>query len=191
MFPTCARGFAFSSKKPRLFLEPFAGGGIVSLTIAFEDRAGALRVVELGHDVASLWKTILSGDNAWLCERITHFNLTADNVRGELAQIPVSDRELAFQTLFAEPHEPRRHTRARQRCPQTRREWEGHPIPLVPEHARECQKIKGDFLMTYDNAPELVALAKANGFNTRTVSMKNTHHAMMTELLIGRDLSWA
>jgi len=25
---------------------------------------------------------------------------------------------------------------------------------------------------------------------TRTVAMKNTHHAQMTELLIGRDLSW-
>jgi len=55
---------------------------------------------------------------------------------------------------------------------------------------QQCEKIRGDFLMTYDNAPEVVSLASKYGFTTRTVSMKNTHHATMTELLIGRDLSW-
>ena len=55
---------------------------------------------------------------------------------------------------------------------------------------KECEKIKGDFLMTYDNASEIVAMAERCGFKTRTVSMKNTYHATMTELLIGRNLSW-
>ena len=49
---------------------------------------------------------------------------------------------------------------------------------------------KGDFLMSYDNTPEIQALAREFGFETRHVAMKNTHHARMTELLIGRDLSW-
>ena len=53
-----------------------------------------------------------------------------------------------------------------------------------------CEKLKGDFLMTYDNAEEVLALAKRYGFETKAVSMKNTHHAEMDELLIGRDLSW-
>lgn len=51
-------------------------------------------------------------------------------------------------------------------------------------------KSSGDFLMTYDNADDIVAMADARGFATRTVAMKNTHHAVMNELLIGRDLSW-
>ena len=50
--------------------------------------------------------------------------------------------------------------------------------------------ISGDFLMTYDNANDLVVMAAHHGFQTRTIAMKNTHHAVMDELLIGRDLSW-
>jgi DNA adenine methylase len=49
---------------------------------------------------------------------------------------------------------------------------------------------RGDFLMSYDNTAEIVALAKGHGFESRPVAMKNTHHEKMTELLIGKDLSW-
>ncbi len=52
-------------------------------------------------------------------------------------------------------------------------------------------QINGDFLMTYDNDPEVVAMAAKRGFDTQPVPMKNTHHAEMTELLIGRNLNWA
>jgi len=55
---------------------------------------------------------------------------------------------------------------------------------------REMEKCEGDFLMSYDNTIEVVALARKFGFETRPIAMKNTHHAKMTELLIGRDLSW-
>jgi len=51
-------------------------------------------------------------------------------------------------------------------------------------------KCKGDFLMSYDNTEEIAELAKEFEFNTRSVAMKNTHHAKMTELLIGRNLDW-
>jgi DNA adenine methylase len=50
--------------------------------------------------------------------------------------------------------------------------------------------VKGDFLLTYDNTREIRDLAEEFGFESETVSMKNTHHAKMTELIIGRDLSW-
>lgn len=52
------------------------------------------------------------------------------------------------------------------------------------------EKINGDFLMTYDNADEVRELAEKHNFEYRTISMMNTHHATMKELLIGRDLSW-
>ena len=51
--------------------------------------------------------------------------------------------------------------------------------------------VAGDFLMTYDNAPGVRDLAQRYGFDTLPIPMKNTHHAEMTELLIGRDLEWA
>jgi len=53
-----------------------------------------------------------------------------------------------------------------------------------------CENLAGDFLMTYDNAEEVKNLARRHGFEFKPVSMKNTHHENMTELLIGRNLSW-
>ncbi|MDI7274498.1 MAG: DNA adenine methylase [Anaerolineae bacterium] len=50
--------------------------------------------------------------------------------------------------------------------------------------------LAGDFLMTYDNAPEIRWLAERHGFQTAEIPMMNTHHATKTELLIGRDLRW-
>ena len=46
--------------------------------------------------------------------------------------------------------------------------------------------ISGDFLMTYDNANDLVVMAAHHGFQTRTIAMKNTHHAVMDELTVWR-----
>ncbi len=51
-------------------------------------------------------------------------------------------------------------------------------------------KAKGDFLMTYDNAGPIRTLAENFGFELKQVRMKNTHHEVMSELLIGRNLEW-
>lgn len=45
--------------------------------------------------------------------------------------------------------------------------------------------------MTYDNAHEVRLMAESHGFDVEPIAMKNTHHAEMSELLIGKDLSWA
>jgi DNA adenine methylase len=50
--------------------------------------------------------------------------------------------------------------------------------------------VAGDFLMTYDNAEEVRELAQRHGFDLEPIAMKNSHHAEMSELLIGRDLDW-
>jgi DNA adenine methylase len=50
--------------------------------------------------------------------------------------------------------------------------------------------VAGDFLMTYDDCPDVRSMANKFGFQTALVPMKSTHHAEMNELLIGRDLSW-
>lgn len=42
--------------------------------------------------------------------------------------------------------------------------------------------------MTYDNAEGVHELAARYNFAIHPVSMKNTHHAKMTELLISRNL---
>ena len=55
---------------------------------------------------------------------------------------------------------------------------------------RVTETLAGDFLMTYDDAEGVRDLARKHGFKMRTIAMKNTHHAEMKELLIGRNLDW-
>lgn len=55
---------------------------------------------------------------------------------------------------------------------------------------RTASQLTGDFLMTYDNAGPVRDLAKKYNFDTQEVAMKNTHHAVMSELLIAKDLDW-
>src|SRR5882724_2138606 len=45
--------------KPAELIEPFAGGGIVSLTTAFENLADSVTMVEFDDDVAAVWETML------------------------------------------------------------------------------------------------------------------------------------
>ncbi|HEY3417247.1 MAG TPA: DNA adenine methylase [Armatimonadota bacterium] len=53
-----------------------------------------------------------------------------------------------------------------------------------------AETLVGDFLMTYDEADDVRHLAAKYGFDVQRVPMKNTHHATMVELLIGRNLAW-
>jgi len=56
---------------------------------------------------------------------------------------------------------------------------------------RVVSSITSDFLMTYDNSAEIKVLARRFGFDTQEIAMKNTHHEVMSEMLIGRCLDWS
>ena len=45
---------------------------------------------------------------------------------------------------------------------------------------------EANFLMTYDQSPEIIGLTRKYGFHAMRVNMKNTHHAKLWELLITR-----
>lgn len=45
-------------------------------------------------------------------------------------------------------------------------------------------KVKGAAMLTYDDAPEVVALAQKYDFRVQPIPMKNTHHKVIKELLI-------
>ena len=60
--------------KPKLLIEPFVGGGIVSLTAAFEDLVDNVLMVELDDEIAAVWDTIVSGEGEWLSNQILHFD---------------------------------------------------------------------------------------------------------------------
>jgi DNA adenine methylase len=85
--------------RPVEFIEPFAGGAIVGLTVAFEKLADHVTLVELDEDIAAVWQTILGGDGEWLANRIAAFDLTRESVDTLLAQEEPELRERAFRTI--------------------------------------------------------------------------------------------
>lgn len=256
LVPLFRRWIASLPARPIVLLEPFAGGGIIGLTAAFERLAQSVRMVELDPDVAAVWQTMLSPDNAWLAERIRGFSVDPEVVRAVFSAPPADRRERAFATILKNRvyhggimapgsglikfGENGRGLRSRW-YPETlarriigiysvreRIEFiqgdgltalldiagNAHVVSFIDppytasnkragarlythnvlDHAalfRIVQQLRGDFLMTYDKDPAVEHLARQHGFDTHLVAMKNTHHAELNELLIGRDLDWA
>jgi len=241
--------------KPRILIEPFAGGGIISLTALFENLVPQVLMVEIDEDVAAVWQSVVDGHSEWLARRILDFEVTKESVLNELSRRDVSVRERAFQTILknrtfhggilaegaglVKHGENGKGIRSRwypgtlaSRFEHMRfvvermlfRQTDG--LEVIEEYAERedalffidppytaggkragrrlyrhsdldherlfelCADVRGDFLMTYDNADEVKNMARRYGFDTRLVPMKNTHHATMDELVIGRDLAW-
>ena len=86
--------------RPHRFIEPFAGGGIVSLTVAFEDLADDITMVELDEQVAAVWETIINGDALALAEKIVRFDLNPASLEAVLTQQATDVANLAFQTIL-------------------------------------------------------------------------------------------
>lgn len=255
LVPLFRRWIKSRKKQAGVLVEPFAGGGIISLTAAFEQLADRVVMVELDNQISAVWKSIFEGEALWLAKRILSFELTVESAKQEFAKTPKNLRELAFQTILKnrtahggilaegagvlKNGENGKGILSRW-YPQTiaKRivsiESVSRKINFIHGDAFEqmdrfkddpeavffidppytaggksagsrlythcavdhnrlfslCKKLRGDFLMTYDNAQEVSALAKRHGFFTKPIAMKNTHHAQMTELLIGRNLDW-
>jgi DNA adenine methylase len=242
--------------RPHEFIEPFAGGGIISLTVAFERLADHVTLVELDDQVAAVWQAILGQDGTWLADQIASFQLTPENVEQALSKPVKSIRDKAFQTILKNrinrggilaPGAGRvKHGEAGKGLlsrwyPATLRKrilnivairdrmtfTHGDGVQVIRQQLARTDAVffidppytaggkragsrlylhseldhealfdlvsqaAGDFLMTYDDAPEVRELARQRGLDTRPIPMKSTHHAEMTELLIGRNLDWA
>jgi len=246
-----------SVPRPKYFIEPFAGGAIVGLTVAFEGLAGRVILVEKDGQVASVWNTILNDEAGaeWLAARISNFNMATETAQLVISDKPRDTRELAFQTilynrikhggimaegagllrngengrgLFSRwyPETLKKRILAIGQIKERIRFIEGDGVEVIRQFAdeeeaiffidppytasskkagarlykyhqldheklfEEVSKIKGIFLMTYDNAKEVRSLARKYKFGTRIVVMKSTHHVILDELLISRDFHW-
>lgn len=80
--------------------EPFVGGGIVSLTAAFENLASEITMIELDEEVAAVWEVIINGDTNWLATTILEFELTGENANEILSKMKKSIKEQAFSTIL-------------------------------------------------------------------------------------------
>jgi DNA adenine methylase len=89
---------------PKKFIEPFAGGRIVSLTAANEDMADHIIMVEIDDEIASVWKTVFYGDIDWLIHQIISFDMSTDNVNTILSANYSTNEEKAFRTIIKIGH---------------------------------------------------------------------------------------
>ena len=238
-----------------MLIEPFAGGGIISLTALFERLVPRVVMVEMDEEIAAVWQSVANGHSEWIAKKILSFDLTKEAVIKEISKKTVDEKGKAFQTIlknrtfhggilaegsgFLKYGENGKGIRSRW-YPATLanrlrnlarisdkiefRQEDG--LNVIKEYAGRnnvvyfidppytagkkkagkrlythhsidheqlftvCESVKGDFLMTYDDADEVKVLARRHGFHMRLVPMKNTHHTKMEELVIGKDLSW-
>lgn len=86
--------------KPKYLVEPFAGGGIISLSAAYYGFVNKCIMVEKDEEVAAVWKTILYGNWEWLVEKILSFNLTHETAKEVLESPAFTCEEIAFKTIL-------------------------------------------------------------------------------------------
>ena len=98
--PTFRRWMQSLDYKPELLIEPFGGGGIVSLTALFEHWVEKVVMVEMDDEVAAVWEAIMDGHAEWLADRILHFDLTHEHLANELKIQSTDNKQRAFQTLL-------------------------------------------------------------------------------------------
>ena len=98
LVPTARKWFAEAAPGSHL-IEPFAGGGIISLTAAAEHYFEHVTMVELDDDVAAAWQTILSDDCHWLTKRIASFVVTSENIHDVISHASDGVKERGFSTI--------------------------------------------------------------------------------------------
>ena len=239
---------------PEILVEPFAGGGIVSLTAVMEDLAPRAVMIELDRDVAAFWRSALETDGT-LAERVRGFKPTRDNLREIESSRPRCLEEHGFRTLvlnrtrrggilapgasFLRRGENGKGVSSRW-YPETLAErldaigkvadriefHQGDAMELLPPLLRDqgsraavfldppytggggkragtrlyahseidhaalfsmMADLESNFLMTYDEVPEIVELVRRHGFAAVRLSMTNTHHNRLPELVVTPD----
>jgi DNA adenine methylase len=100
LIPTVRKWLLSNDRDVQHLIEPFAGGGIVSLTAAFEKLADYITMVEIDEEVAAVWEVILNEKNKWLANKIFTFELTIENAKSELNNPRKLLHDQAFCTIL-------------------------------------------------------------------------------------------
>ncbi len=241
----------FNSKDITL-IEPFAGGGIISLTAAFENLAKKILMVELDDEIAAVWDTVINqGKGDWLADQIVNFELTVENAREKIQQNNKSKKEMAFATILKNriyhggilavgsgmlkngengkgitsrwyPGTLKKRIKyidlvkdkivflqkdaftviEQYKDEKTCAFFVDPPYTVagkrlythfVIDHKKLfalLSKVKGSFLITYDDTYEITRLAEEFNLEYRRIPMKTTHHITKYELIISDSFDW-
>lgn len=250
LIPT-VRQWLKQNTKATLLIEPFAGGGIVSLTAAFENLADHISMVEMDEEIAAVWEIILSEKNKWLADKILNFNLTYDNIKVELDKPDKLLHDIAFCTILKNrifhggilakgsgmikngengkglssrwyPKTLHDRIRAVDYVKNKIDFLNGDAFEVLEQNImnseaycfidppytvagkrlytyfnidherlfRLTSRLKGKFLLTYDDTDEIRQLAEKNNLQYRTIPMKTTHHLKKNEIVISDNFHW-
>jgi DNA adenine methylase len=251
LIPTVRQWLKQENKVAKELIEPFAGGGIVSLTAAFEKMADHITMVEMDEEIAAVWEVILNGKNRWLADKIYSYDLTHANVKAELENPNKELQDLAFCTILKnrvfhggilakgsgmiKNGENGKGIRSRW-YPKTLRDRilaidyikdkisfiSGDAFTVLEQnlnnesayffidppytvagkrlytyfnidHERLFEltaKLKGKFMLTYDDTTEIRNLANKFNLKYKTIPMKTTLHYEKNEIIISDNFTW-
>ena len=245
------RAWLSRSKTPPRLIEPFAGGGVTSLTAVMEGLVENAVMCELDADVAAFWRSALNHGPA-LRKAVLEFVPSARAVQDIIGTSPSTDLERGFRALvlnrmrrggvlaegasllrkgengkglasrwYPETLAERIAAVERHAHLLSLQETDGveflaslnacehrHVLFVDPpytaghrrpgqrlyvhsevDHCRLFELVAGspaDFLMTYDNSPDVLKLSRDCGFHVVKVAMRTTSHVAAEELLITR-----
>lgn len=253
--PTFRRWITSKKIRPKTLIEPFAGGGIIGLTAAFENLADEVILVELDEYVASVWFVLINGEAEKLAKKILTFELTYENAKIALEKEPKDTFQKAFQTILRNrvshggimapgsglikngengkgissrwyPGTLAKRIRDIISIRDKITFIHGSAFDVIPKYSDDPSSIffvdppytaggkkagrrlythhslshdklfdefvdaQADFIFTYDDSEEIRKMASDRGFDQELIAMKNTHHTVMSELVIGRNLKW-
>ncbi len=251
LIPTVRQWLKQDNKTVQELIEPFAGGGIVSLTAAFEKLAHHITMVEMDEEIAAVWEVILNGKNKWLADKILSYQLTIENVKAELDKPDKELHDIAFCTILKNrifhggilakgsgmikngengkgiasrwyPKTLHDRIRAVDFIKNKIRFINGNAFDILElnldndtayffidppytiagkrlythyeiDHERLFDltaQLKGKFMLTYDDTPEIRYFADKHKLSYRTIPMKTTLHYEKNELIISDNFSW-
>ena len=248
LVPEIRRYLVELDARPEVFVEPFAGGGVASLTAVMDGYVDRAVLCEKDPDVSNLWQCMLHDAEELAC-RVEGFVATPENVSVVFGEPGASCIDAAFRTLLRNrvnrggimakgasvmkqgengngiasrwyPKTLAGRIRTIGRHAKQFDFFQGDGVSLVElckdnrsvaffidppytaagkragkrlytyneiDHEdlfERMSRVKGAFMMTYDESPDVIAMARNQGFHLARVPMKNTHHAVMYELLI-------
>jgi DNA adenine methylase len=251
LIPVVRQWLRQENKPVAELIEPFAGGGIVSLTAAFENLAGHITMVEKDEEIAAVWEVLLNGKNRWLADRIVSYNLTIENVRAELEKTGKQTHDIAFCTILknrifhggilakgsgmiktgengkgiASRWYPKTlydriiainyvkekmqfiagdafNTLEERQSDESAYFFIDPPYTVAGkrlynyfdvDHERLfvlTSRLKGKFMLTYDDTAEIRQLADKYRLAYKTIPMKTTHHLKKQEIVISDNFEW-
>lgn len=251
LVPTVRQWIKQDKRKANLLIEPFAGGGIISLTAAFENLANEIVMVELDEEISAVWQIILNDDFKWLAEKILSFRLSHENIKAELNNTSKKLQDVAFCTILKNrifhggilakgsgmiksgengkgissrwyPRTLHNRIVAIGMIKDRIKFINGDAFKIIEnnidnkeayffidppytiagkrlytyfnvDHEKLFEltsKLKGKFMLTYDDTEEIRFLADKFRLKYKTIPMKTTHHLEKNEIIISDNFSW-